>query len=437
MSNVQNTIATVETDTFERLESQVRSYCRSFTTVFKSAYNARMTDIDGREYIDFLAGCAVLNYGHNDRDLRRALVDYVMDDGVTHGLDMHTEAKEQFLLAFDEKILKPRDLDYRMMFVGPTGTNAVEAALKLARKKTGRNNVVAFTNGYHGMTLGALAATGNGHHRHGSGIALTGVTRMPYDGFHGDDVDTARIIDDMLSDTSSGVEAPAAFLIEAIQGEGGLNAVSAGWLKEIARIATKHGALLIIDDIQAGCGRSGDFFSFEFAGIKPDMVTMAKSLSGYGLPFAMVLTKPEHDVFTPAEHNGTFRGNNHAFVTGTAALDKFWSNDAFATDVRRRARMLTERLSAIAGNHGQPFRTKGRGMMAGIDTGSGETASAICAECFRNGLIIETSGSRDEIVKVLAPLTIEDETFSAGLDILERAFATVVGSTDATKIAAE
>ncbi len=437
MSNVHNIAATVGTDTFERLESQVRSYCRSFTTVFKSAHNATMTDVDGREYIDFLAGCAVLNYGHNDHDLRAALVDYIMDDGVTHGLDMHTAAKEQFLLAFDEKILKPRDLDYRMMFVGPTGTNAVEAALKLARKKTGRNNVVAFTNGYHGMTLGALAATGNGHHRHGSGIPLTGVTRMPYDGFHGDGVDTARIIDDMLSDTSSGVEAPAAFLIEAIQGEGGLNAVSADWLKEIAQIARKHGALLIIDDIQAGCGRSGDFFSFEFAGIKPDMVTMAKSLSGYGLPFAMVLVKPEHDIFTPAEHNGTFRGNNHAFVTGKATLDKFWSDDAFITDVRRRTKMLAERLSAIASSYGSPFRTKGRGMMAGIDTDSGETASAICAECFRNGLIIETSGSKDEIVKVLAPLTIEDDTFAAGLDILENAFATVVGKSDATKIAAE
>ena len=394
-----------------------------------------LTDVDGNDYIDFLAGCATLNYGHNDPDLKAALIDYIAADGVTHGLDMYTEAKEAFLATFDETILKPRGLDYRMMFQGPTGANAVEAAIKLARKKTGRDNVIAFTNGYHGVTVGALAATGNGSQRAAAASQLSGVTRMAYDGFHGDGIDSAQMLDDMLSDTSSGVDAPAAILLECIQGEGGLNVASKSFLQRLAKIAEKHGALLIIDDIQAGCGRSGDFFAFEFAGIKPDIVTMAKSLSGYGLPFSMILMKPEHDVFGPAEHNGTFRGNNHAFVTGTAALEKFWRDDAIAKSVRERTAYLHDRLSAIVEAEGGKFRVKGRGMMQGIDTGSGELAGAICAAAFERGLVIETSGSSDEIVKVLAPLTIEMDVFEKGLDIMADAFHTVLHK--AEPIAAE
>lgn len=424
MLNHTETPATTGAATFARLESEVRSYCRSFPTVFRKAQNATLTDIEGREYIDFLAGCASLNYGHNDPDMKSALVDYIMSDGVTHGLDMFTEAKEAFLISFSERILKPRGMDHRMMFQGPTGANAVEAALKLARKATSRENVIAFTNGYHGVTTGALAATGNGSQRAGSRSQLTGVTRMAYDGFHGEGVDSAQMLDDMLGDTSSGIDAPAAILLECIQGEGGLNVASKEFLQRLSAIAKKHGALLIIDDIQAGCGRSGDFFAFEFAGIQPDIITMAKSLSGFGLPMSMVLVKPEYDVFTPAEHNGTFRGNNHAFVTARAALEKFWADDAFATDIRRKADYLNQRLGAIAESYG--FRVKGRGMMRGIDTGSGDKAAEICAAAFERGLVIETAGSSDEIVKVLAPLTISDETFARGLDIVAEAFETVL-----------
>ena len=435
MTKLTTTPAKPGVATFSRLESEVRSYCRSFPTVFKTARNAVLTDQDGRDYIDFLAGCASLNYGHNDPDMKAALVEYIASDGVTHGLDMFTEAKETFLRTFDEVILKPRGLDYRMMFQGPTGANAVEAALKLARKKTGRDNVIAFTNGYHGVTVGALSATGNGGQRAAARSQLSSVSRMPYDGFHGDGVDSAQMLDDMLSDTSSGIDAPAAILLECIQGEGGLNVASKPFLQKLEEIARKHDALLIIDDIQAGCGRSGDFFAFEFAGIKPDIVTMAKSLSGYGLPFSMILMKPEHDVFGPAEHNGTFRGNNHAFVTATAALEKFWRTDVFQKSVEERVAYLTERLSGIAAKAGEDFRLKGRGMMQGIDTGSGELASAICEAGFERGLIIETSGSSNEIVKVLAPLTIEMETFEKGLDILAESFEAVLRAPQA--IAAE
>jgi len=407
-------------DTFTRRESEIRSYCRSFPVVFERASGAELIAEDGRHYIDFLAGCSTLNYGHNDPDMKQALVDYIQRDGVTHGLDMYTEAKAEFIEAFETHILKPRGMDYRLQFTGPTGANAVEAALKLARKVTGRQQVVAFTNGFHGVTLGALAATGNSYHRGGAGQRLDGVTRMPYDGYLEKGAKGLDLLAQMLDDPSSGLEAPAAFIVETVQGEGGLNVASAEWMRSLEKLARKHGAFLIVDDIQAGCGRTGTFFSFEEMGISPDVITMAKSLSGLGLPFAMVLLKPEHDVWGPAEHNGTFRGNNHAFVTAKVALEKFWQDDGFAGRVSEKGDHLARRLAEIAGKYG--YGTKGRGMFRGIDVREGETAEAICAACFQRGLIIETSGPQDEVVKVLAPLTIAPQTLDAGLDILAEAF---------------
>jgi diaminobutyrate-2-oxoglutarate transaminase len=412
--------------TFERVESRVRSYSRSFPKVFDRALGATIYDTNGKAFTDFLAGCSTLNYGHNDPDLKAALIEYISNDGIAHGLDMFTDAKEHFLSSFERLILRPRGMSHQVQFTGPTGANAVEAAMKLARKVTGRTNVIAFTNGFHGVTLGALAATGNGKHRGGASIPLSGVTRAAYDGYHGPDINTADLLDRQLSDPSSGVDAPAAIIVETVQGEGGLNAASPEWLRQIEAIAKRHGALFIIDDIQAGCGRTGGFFSFDGMGLSPDIVTMAKSLSGMGLPLAVTLIKPEHDIWKPAEHNGTFRGNNHAFVTAAAALEKFWADDRFVSDVSEKARYLSERLDAIADEHG--LTTRGRGMMVGIDAGSGENAAAICKACFAKGLIIETSGSFDEVVKVLAPLTISLDQLTAGVDVIETAFDAVLGS---------
>jgi diaminobutyrate-2-oxoglutarate transaminase len=402
---------------YDRMESEVRSYSRSMPRQFGRAEGVWMHDDRGGRYLDFLSGCASLNYGHNHPVLKSALLDYIAGDGITHSLDMHTEAKAAFLDALETLILKPRKLDYRAMFTGPTGTNAVEAALKLARKITGRTQVIAFTNGFHGMTLGALACTGNAGKRGGAGVPLAHVSHEPYDGYYGPDVDTAELLEQRLSDPSSGLDAPAAILVEVVQGEGGLNAASPQWLQRIAAIARTHGALLIIDDIQAGCGRTGGFFSFEGMGVTPDIVTMAKSLSGMGLPFALTLFRPELDQWTPGEHNGTFRGNNHAFVTAAAALEHFWGDDAFARDVARRGDYLGQRLERMAKELG--LTTRGRGMMRGLNIGSGPIAAQITEAAFARGLIIETSGAHDEVIKVLAPLVIDDATFAHGLDILE------------------
>ncbi|MFN3273471.1 MAG: diaminobutyrate--2-oxoglutarate transaminase [Paracoccus sp. (in: a-proteobacteria)] len=421
-----------DTDIFTRRESAARSYCRSIPAIFTRASGSVMHDADGDAHIDFLAGCSSLNYGHNDPDMKAALIEHISNDGIAHGLDLHTDAKARFLDAFERHILTPRGMDHRVMFTGPTGANAVEAAMKMARKVTGRTNIIAFTNGFHGVTMGALAATGNGYHRGGAGIDTQGVTRLPYEGYAAG-VDSAALLEQMLSDKSGGIDAPAAIMLETVQGEGGLNAASGDFVRRVAAIARDHGALLIIDDIQAGCGRTGRFFSFEEMGVMPDLVPMAKSISGFGLPMALVLVRPQHDVFGPAEHNGTFRGNTHAFVTARVAVEKFWADKAFETELADKAALIEKRLSELAALIPGAY-LKGRGLMRGVDVGSGDLAGAICARAFQKGLIIETSGNEDQVVKVLAPLTTPVDLFGKGFDILLDAARDVLAT---TKIAAE
>ncbi|ESX45206.1 diadenosine tetraphosphatase [Mesorhizobium sp. LSHC424B00] len=412
---------------FNHLESEVRSYARSFPVVFARARGAQLFARDGTAYLDFLMGCSSLNYGHNPPELKSALADYIACDGITHGLDLYNEAKESFLREFHETILRPQQLDYVVQFPGPTGANAVEAALKLARNITGRPNIIAFTNGFHGASLGALSCTGNRYHRAAAGQQLGGVTRLPYDGYLGSAVDTADYLDQLLSDPSSGVDAPAAVILETVQGEGGLNVAGTEWLRKMAAIARKHGTLLIVDDIQAGVGRTDAFFSFEAAGLRPDIVTMAKSISGYGLPMALVLIDRQLDRWEPGEHNGTFRGNCHAFITARAALKHFWRTDSLAASVSHKSNLLKSRLDQIALKY-DPSRVsaKGRGMMRGIDLKSGEVAGQVIRTAFQRGLIVETSGPKDEVVKCLPPLVIGEDQLSQGLDILEGAIDSVI-----------
>lgn len=416
---------------FEEIESEVQSYARSFPRVFNRAQGEFLYDEDGNEYLDFLAGAGTLNYGHNNPLFKEKLLEYINSDGITHGLDLHTRAKGEFMETFNEKILKPRGLDYVMQFTGPTGTNAVEAALKLARNITGRENVISFTNGFHGVSLGSLATTGNSHHRGAAGVSLNGSSRMPYDGYLGDDIDTTVYLDKVLTDSSSGIDKPAAVIVETVQGEGGINACSIDWLRALDTVCKKHEVLLIIDDIQAGCGRTGTYFSFEAAGIKPDIVTLSKSLSGYGLPFAVVLFRPELDLWKPGEHNGTFRGNNLAFITARAAIDHYWSDDSFASEVRRKGDFIAQRLDEIVEKYGEGnFTTRGRGMFRGISCVNGELAGNITRAAFRNGLMIETSGADDHVVKFLCPLTISDENLARGIGIVEAAIKEVCQQAD-------
>ena len=413
---------------FDRLESEVRGYIRSFPTIFTKARNAVLTDETGNQYIDFLAGAGTLNYGHNNPVIKQALLDYLESDGIIHGLDMATSAKKHFMHTFEDLILKPRKLQYKLQFTGPTGTNAVEAAIKLARNATGRQSVISFTNGFHGVTLGSLSLTGNKKYRDAAGVTLSNVHHAPYSGYFGQDVDTIAMLDKLIGDPSSGVDHPAAVIVECVQGEGGLNVAGMNWLKKLEQLCRRYEILLIVDDIQAGCGRTGTFFSFEPAGIRPDIVTLSKSLSGYGLPLALVLLKPEHDVWKPGQHNGTFRGNNMAFVTAAAALEHYWSDSRFQASIDKKAQIITQYLdNLVRGYPDAAITRRGRGMMQGLAFEDPALAERVTQLSFQNGLIIETSGGRDEVIKLLTPLTIEQEKLLAGLDILEQAVADTVG----------
>lgn len=416
---------------FEEIESEVQSYARSFPRVFDRAQGEFMYDREGNQYLDFLAGAGTLNYGHNNPVFKKTLLEYIERDGISHGLDLHTVAKQEFLETFSEKILKPRNLEYMVQFTGPTGTNAVEAAIKIARNVKGRENIISFTNGFHGVTLGSLAATGNSHHRGVAGVSLPGVTRMPYDGYLGDGIDTSAYLDKMLTDSSSGMDIPAAVIVETVQGEGGINVASTEWLRNLAAVCRNHDVLLIVDDIQAGCGRTGTFFSFEEAGIYPDIVTLSKSLSGYGLPFAVVLMKQELDQWRPGEHNGTFRGNNMAFVTAKAAIDHYWSDETFSREIIRKGEYVARRFEKIVEEYGEGnFTSRGRGMFQGLNCVSGDLAGKITRAAFKQGLIIETSGADDHVVKCLCSLTISDENLKKGLDIVEQSVAEVLARID-------
>lgn len=421
---------------FEELESNVRTYCRSFPVVFERAKGARLWDAEGRSYLDLFAGAGTLNYGHNAEELKASLLDYLSRDGIAHGLDLMTGAKGAFIAEFRETILRPRGMEYKFLFPGPAGTNAVEAALKLARKVTGRPTIAAFTNGFHGMSLGALAVTGSAFKRAGAGIPLDGVVRLPFDGYFGEGVDTIAMIERLIDDPSSGIDAPAAFLVEAIQGEGGVNAASETWLRRLADLARRHGSLLILDDIQAGCGRAGTFFSVEGMGFQPDIVCLSKSLSGYGMPLAMLLVKPEIDIFEPGEHNGTFRGFSLAFVTGRAAL-AYWRDPAFVEGLARKARLLDEALAALVRRRPEDrLVLRGRGLMRGIVLPDGETADAVSAEAFRRGVVIETSGGHGEVLKFLPPLTMDDALLAEAVDRVAESVIAVLDERRAAAVAA-
>ncbi|MEV0544028.1 diaminobutyrate--2-oxoglutarate transaminase [Nocardia salmonicida] len=419
-------ITTTDTSIFEAMESNVRGYCRDWPAIFSTAEGAWLRDEQGREYLDFFAGAGALNYGHNNPILKKALLEYIGSNGITHGLDMSTVAKRELLETIRDNLLSPRGLDYKVQFPGPTGANAVEAALKLARKVTGRKTILSFTNAFHGMTLGALSVTGNAAKRAGAGVPLEHSTPMPYDGYFDNTIEDFGWMQRVLDDSSSGFDRPAAVIVETVQGEGGVNLARAEWLRHLAGLCAARDILLIVDDVQMGCGRTGPFFSFEIAGITPDIVTLSKSIGGYGLPMALVLLKPEHDQWAPGEHNGTFRGNNPAFVTATAALREYWSDDKLAHRTAENGEYVARTLNAVAERH-EGVSTRGRGMVHGIVFDDPSQAGKVCRTAFEQGLLVETSGSMDEVVKLLPPLTLGSDELDQGLSVLVSSIDTVCG----------
>ena len=419
----------MDTSVFEQHESEIRGYCRAYPTVFASASNARQVAEDGTSYIDFFAGAGVLNFGHNNPAMKQAIIEFLEADGVAHSLDTYTTTKRAFMEKFQQKVLAPRGMDHKLQFMGPTGTNAVEAALKLARLATGRREIVAFSNGFHGMTLGSLAATANHAFRQWAGVPLTDVVRLPFETAPGGKTALAEYAA-ALADPSSGQTPPAAFLVEPIQAEGGVNVASRNWLHEVQELAHSVGALLILDDIQAGIGRTGSYFSFDGMGLEPDIITLAKGLGGFGTPIAMNLNTPEVDAhWSPGAHTGTFRGQGLSFVAGSVALD-YADDEAFQAEVLAKGETMRQRLESLAAAHSeQGWEVRGKGMMQALDTGDGAFAKQVQTAAFELGLLIGPCGSGGRVIKLIPPLTIPEEDLTAGLDLLAQAIEQVVAAT--------
>ena len=416
----------MNTNVFEKHESNVRSYCRNFPTVFVKAKGAIMTDEDGKEFVDFFAGAGALNFGHNPEQITARLVDYLQNDGVIHTMDMYTAPKRDFLEYFTKNILEARGYNYKIQFAGPTGTNAVEAAIKLARIAKKRQNIFAFMGAFHGMTLGALSLTTDRCSREGAGQSMHNVTHIPAP-YMFPELDTITYIERLITDDHSGAEKPAAIILETVQADGGIYAFDAQWLRDLRALCTKHDILLIADDIQVGCGRTGSFFSFERAGIEPDIVTLSKSIGGCGMPLALVLIKPELDIWEPGQHTGTFRGNQLSLIAGKAGLEMIAETDLLA-QVQRKGQLvdkyLTEEILPLDGR----IRHRGIGLIWGVDFSAfpADTTKRLVGACFRNGLIAERVGRNNEVLKLMPPLTITDEQLMKGLALLKKAICEIL-----------
>ena len=416
----------MNTKTFETYESEVRSYCRNFPAVFTTAKGSILCDEDGRQYIDFFCGAGALNYGHNNPYIKRRLIDYLEQDGVLHAMDMYTAPKREFIDYFENEIIRPRGLDYKLQFVGPTGTNAVEAALKLARKVKKRTNVFALMGAFHGMTLGSIALTTDADSRAGAGVPLCNVTHIPAP-YMFPELDTVAYMERLITDDHSGVEKPAAIVLETTQADGGIYALPTEWLQRVRALCDKHDILMVVDDVQVGCARTGWFFSFERAGIVPDIVTLSKSIGGYGMPFAVTLLKPELDAWKPGEHNGTFRGYQLSLIAAKAGLE-YMLNEHVEAGVREREQIVAKFMRDEIGAIDSRIETRGIGLLWGVDFGGfeGDVSKKVLDEAFKNGLIDERVGRGNAVIKVMPALNVPVETLETGLRILADAVRTVL-----------
>lgn len=405
-------------------ESAARTYARSLPIVPVRARGLTIEGADGRRYLDCLSGAGTLALGHNHPVVLEA-VRGVLDSGAPlHVLDLATPVKDAFTTELFANLPPALAADARIQFCGPAGTDAVEAALKLVRTATGRSGLLAFTGAYHGMSAGALDASG--------GASEVRVTRLPYPqdfrcpfgvgGAEGAEL-AARWTENLLDDPKGGVPLPAGLIVEPVQGEGGVNPAPDAWLRRMREITAARGIPLIADEVQTGVGRTGAFWGVDHAGVVPDVMVLSKAIGG-SLPLAVIVYRSGLDVWTPGAHAGTFRGNQLAMAAGTATL-------AFVRENRlaERAAVLGDRMLAamrgLASGHPCIGDVRGRGLMIGlelVDPDTGAAAPALAAavrqECLERGLIVELGGRHGAVVRLLPPLTLTDEQAAAVLDRL-------------------
>ena len=413
----------------DEMESNVRSYPRKLPLAIAKAQGCWVTDVEGNEYLDCLAGAGTLALGHNHPAIIKSIQDTLASGLPLHTLDITTPLKDAFSEALLAHFPGGKD-EYRLQFCGPTGADATEAAVKLAKTFTGRGNVISFSGGYHGMTQGSLALTGNLGAKNAVPNLMPGVQCLPYPheyrcplGLGGEaGVDALTYyFENFIEDVESGVVKPAAVILEAIQGEGGVVVGPTKWLRKIREVTEKHGILMIADEVQAGFCRSGKMFAFQHAGIEPDIVVMSKAVGG-SLPLAVLAIKKKFDAWQPAGHTGTFRGNQLAMATGYASLRIMREQD-LAGNAQARGDFIRSELNRLAQEFPCIGNVRGRGLMIGIEIvderrpadrmGSLPADAVLAAEiqkaCFNNKLLLERGGRNGTVVRLLAPLIITQQ----------------------------
>jgi 2,4-diaminobutyrate 4-transaminase len=417
----------------EKRESNARTYPRHFPFAVAEASGSYIRDLDGNVFIDFLTGAGVLSLGHNHPELVAAATEQM---GIfTHGLDMPTPAKDAFTEA--QLSMLPVGMRDRMkiQFCGPTGANAVDAALKLCKTATGRGGIVSFQGGFHGSSHAAMAVTGNVGQKRPITNGMPGVSFFPFSSCSrcplALDPETCQtncvsFLERALRDPNGGLELPAAVIMEMVQGEGGVIPARKEFVQRVRRLTRELDIPLVVDEVQTGCGRTGTWFAFEAYDIEPDVIIASKALSGMGLPVAIVLYAEELDTWAPGAHTGTFRGNQLAFAAGTRTIEIIRRDDVLG-NVRAREDQIRGRLTEELAGHPAVLEIRGKGLMWGIELtapGDGRTVAELAedvqARALRSGLIIELGGRDDCVVRMLPPLNVTAEVVDMALTILLR-----------------
>ena len=422
-------------------ESSARSYPRKFPFALKKAKGSWVEDVEGNRYLDFLCGAGTLALGHNDDEVSRAMMDLIASGAPLHTLDLTTPVKDRFVETIFSILPEEMQGNVKIQFCSPSGTDAVDAAIKLCKTATGRGTVIAFNGAYHGMGHGAMALTGNLGAKTPVQNLMPGVQFLPFPnsyrcpfglgGEAGTDAACAYF-ERVLKDPESGITKPAAVIIEPIQGEGGVVPAPAKFLQTIRRVTRELGIPMIVDEIQCGIGRSGDIFAFQESGIIPDIILMSKAIGG-SQPMSVVVYDKSLDKWNPGAHAGTFRGNQLAMAAGTVVLRRV-SDPAFLSEVRRKGGIIRKALEALKAEVSIIGDVRGRGLMQGIEfinpegpkdimghpEPSGKIAAEVQKRCFENHLVMEKGGRSGSVMRCLCALTVTDDEISTMLDIFSR-----------------
>ena len=427
----------------EHYESEVRSYPRRLPIAIKNTRGVIIEDTKGQIYLDCLAGAGALPLGYNHSEINQVMIAQLNQGVPYQTLDITTPTKDNFIKAVMQFLPTNFAKNARIQFCGPSGADAVEAAIKLAKLYSKRNTMFSFHGAYHGMTNGALALTGNLANKSRRTGLMSDVHFFPFPyslrctfglgGIEGAK-QSIRYIESVLNDDESGITKPAAIIVEPIQGEGGVIPAPAMWLQELRRLADEHDILLIFDEIQCGVGRSGDNFAFEESGIEPDILVLSKAIGG-GMPMSIILYHKKFDCWNAGEHTGTFRGNQLAMAAGAKTLEII-QRDNLTENAQQRGKQLRELLRSVQTEYDCIAEVRGRGLMCAIEiVKSGEfdalgrpvsdpkRAILIQRAALERGLIIEKGGRKGAVLRFLPPLIISEIQINFVAETMKTAIA--------------